>query len=290
MVLCVIVSCKALLMQACLKVSQNHGARLPQQLVLLLLLPLMMIHLVCSSSEAAAAAVSAASGTPPLQHAVCRLELRGHSSSNLVAPAIQAANITCTSGSGRKVPVSTNMSHLVQHNDTGNTISKHTLGSITLSGVGVLDNAECKEHAASLNASGSHPLLFFCGNYSVTFMNPLVQQVQLQDVAGNAAAKSYVVFAFAGLVRASISNGSFHSNSLDSIVELQGNASLIVSNSTFSSNQLRHSCIVAYGSSTLQVTHTPHSPATVHTHNSRREVQCCGLVAVLVQRSMHVTL
>jgi hypothetical protein len=220
---------------------------------LLLLLPLLMAHLACSNFAAGATAVvNAAADGPSLQRAVCYLELRGHSSNNLGAPEVPAANLTCTSSSGRKVPVSTNMLLLMQH--TGS--SKTMLHNITLSGVDDVVDTECQDHAASLNASGFQPLLFFCGNYKVVFISPVVHQVHLQDAEDEAADRNSIVFAFAGRVRASISNGSFHGNSLGSIVVLLGNASVTASNSTFGVNQLQGSCIRVYDFSKLHVMQT----------------------------------
>jgi hypothetical protein len=227
-VLPVKLSCQAFLLQVAQQVCEPP---LWQQLRVLLL-PLLMAHLACSSSAAAATAAvnAAAADGPSLQHAVCHLELRGHSSSNLGSPEDQVANLTCTSSSGHKVPVSENTPLLTQH--TGS--SKSMLHNIVLSGVDDVVDAECQDHAASLNALGLQPLLFFCGNSNVVFVSPVVHQVQLQDAEGEAAGRNIVVFAFAGQMKASISNGSFHHNSLGSILVLLGNASVAVINSTFS--------------------------------------------------------
>jgi hypothetical protein len=214
---------------------------------------LLMAHLACSNFAAGAtAAVNAAADGPSLQRAVCYLELRGHSSNNLGAPEVHAANLTCTSSSGRKVPVSADMSLLMQYNGS----SKPMLHNITLSGVDDVVGTECQHHAASLNALGFQPLLFFCGDYDVVFIRPVVHKVYLQDAEDEAADRNVTVFAFAGRVRASISIGSFHGNSLGSILVLLGNASVTASNTTFTGNQLRGSCIRAYGSSKLHVMQT----------------------------------
>jgi hypothetical protein len=268
-----------------------------------LLPPLMMVHLIRSLPAAVAADNTVAAADKPPPRALCYLELIGHSSSNLGTPLLQAANLTCTSSNGHPVPVSANMSRLLQQNSS----SEAALHNITLSGVREVVDAECKEQAAILDALGFQPLLFFCGNYNVVLVSPVVQQVHVQDAQGAAATgcgnavgvttggcsttgRSIVVFAFAGRMRASISKGSFHNNSLGSIVVLSGNASMAVTKSAFNSNQLTGSCIRGYGSSTLHVAQTAFDSNTAYASyldggavlriagSARAEFKACSLV------------
>lgn len=225
----------------------------PLQQLLLLLLLVHATHLACSSPAAGAAVPgSETEDQTKLQHAVCSLQLRGSSSGIFGISGTQEATLNCTSESGIKVAVSTDASRLMQAAG----LSEGTLRSINVSGVSDLLDADCKEHAASLRASGSHPLLLFCGSYAVRFVQPLVHFVRYQNAEETSAPRNVTLLAFAGMVKASISNGSFEGNTLGSILSLHSNASLLVQDSVFSSNVLRGSCINAHDSSLLHVERT----------------------------------
>jgi hypothetical protein len=106
-----------------------------------------------------------------------------------------------------------------------------------------------------------------CGNNSVMFLQPVVQHVSLQDVRNSSTAGGTILLAFAGMVEASISHGRFEGNALGSILLVQGNASLVVNSSVFSSNSLSGSCIRTDESSILHVEHTAFASNIAYTQS-----------------------
>lgn len=204
-----------------------------------------------AAAAAAAAAPTAAAPTAavPAQHTVCHLTLQGHNSSSSSSSGLTkmaSANLTCVApdGTPARVAVSINTTHF-----------NGTQISLTVSGVTRLQNEECKQQAAAFKFP---PLVFFCGSYSVSLVQPVVEGVWLHSVAdasaGTYASGGAAMLAFGGLANASISDGSFSGNTAGRILHLQGNASVLVTASSFSSNTVSGSCIWAEGtsSSTLQ--------------------------------------
>ncbi|KAF6265074.1 hypothetical protein COO60DRAFT_1457264 [Scenedesmus sp. NREL 46B-D3] len=125
----------------------------------------------------------------------------------------------------------------------------------------VLDD-ECKQQAATLPFD---PVLFFCGKYSVTLTDAVVHGVGSASINATAAG-DMALLAFGGRVQASINNGSFVGNAMGAVVLLLGNASLVVSNSTFSGNTLNGSCISAADVSALVVDHSTFTNNTASPH------------------------
>jgi hypothetical protein len=208
----------------------------------LLLQLLLLLHL-CSSNVAVADGAAA-------QHVACQLVLQGRSSassSSSSGPSKTATNsravLNCTSDGPAlfRVPVG------IISNATG-LDNASSLGLAALRGVEDIDE-ECKQQAAGLLYT---PLLFFCGNYSITFVDSWVHDVGSSS-ANATAVSSFALLAFGGHVKASISNGSFVGNAVGAVVLLLGNASLVVDDSAFSSNTLNGSCISADGASSLVV-------------------------------------
>jgi hypothetical protein len=201
-----------------------------------LLLQLVLLLQCCLSNAAAADAAAA-------RHAVCQLVLHGHST----------ASSSSSSSPGEAEPTSKallsctpdNISVGINSNITGLEIARSAAAA---RGVHDLDE-DCQQQAGALLYT---PVLFFCGNYSITLTNPVVHGIGRAS-ANATAASSLVLLAFGGRVKASISNGSFVDNRVGAVVLLLGNASLVVNNSAFSSNTLNGSCISAAGASSLVV-------------------------------------
>jgi hypothetical protein len=154
------------------------------------------------------------------------------------APSLRL-NCTSASHAGAKVSVAINPS----------TTGLSDLSICDASGAIEEIDDDCKQQAAALPLT---PALFFCGNHSISLMNPVVHGSG--RASGNAtAASSLALLAFCGHVKALISNGSFVDNKVGAVVLLLGNASLVVNSSAFSSNTLNGSCISAAGALSLVV-------------------------------------
>jgi hypothetical protein len=216
---------------------------------------LALLLLCCAASFVTTAAAAATDPAPEqAQHAICYLDLRGRTASNsrgstFSTPALASANLTCVtadSSAPASVPVSIDTTRL-----------KGGAEILITSGVIELQDDCCKQQAAEF---ALHPLFFFCGSYSVSFEHPTVDHVWLHSVdnrsADTFASGGVAMLAFGGRVNASLSGASFVSNTAGKIILLQGNASMLVTASNFSSNTISGSCIWAMGSSSLIVQRT----------------------------------
>jgi hypothetical protein len=206
----------------------------------LLLQLLLLLH--CCSSNAAAAAADADAA----QHTVCQLVLHGHSTASSSSSSSSPGDVELTPSSKGLLSCTPDTIPVgVTSNITGLEIARSAAAAH-----GIHDlNEDCKEQAATLLYT---PVLFFCGNYSITLTNPVVHGIGRAS-ANATAASSLVLLAFGGQVKAAISNGSFVDNRVGAVVLLLGNASLVVNSSSFSSNTLNGSCITAAGDSSVVV-------------------------------------
>jgi hypothetical protein len=205
----------------------------------LLLQLVLLLH--CCSSKAAAAAEAAAA-----QHAVCQLVLHGYSTASSSSSSSNAGDVELTSSStGFLSCTPDNIPVGITSSITGLDVARSAAAA---HGIYDLDE-DCKQQAAALLYT---PVLFFCGNYSITLTNPVVHGIGRAS-ANATAASSLALLAFGGRVKASISNGSFVGNKVGAVVLLLGNASLVVNSSAFSSNTLNGSCISAAGALSLVV-------------------------------------